>query len=242
MVIERESPTFTKSQVNRAGRTIRRWLREEAPQIDDPKLGRALSVVLNHRAAHQAPLSKATMGLRSMVRSEGCQVEVSQRLKRITTIIDKLRREPTMALGNMQDIGGCRAVLASTDDVRKVEQRLKKNRPPVAVADYIAAPRVSGYRAVHVVVCYEDRHRVDRLIEVQLRTRAMHEWAIEVERWGGRLRIDLKGGEGPPEVLDFLRVVSQAMAIEEAGDRVPDDLFEQWKQLRAAAVPFLTGS
>ncbi len=45
------------------------------------------------------------MGLRSMVRTERCQIEVSQRLKRVPTIIDKLLREPTMQLANMQDIG-----------------------------------------------------------------------------------------------------------------------------------------
>lgn len=41
----------------------------------------------------------------------------------------------------MQDIRGCRAVLASVDEVRKVEAPLKKNRPPVRVSDYIEAPR-----------------------------------------------------------------------------------------------------
>jgi len=48
------------------------------------------------------------MGLRSVVGTEGCTVEVTQRLKRVPTIVDKLRREPTMQLASMQDIGGCR--------------------------------------------------------------------------------------------------------------------------------------
>ncbi len=96
------------------------------------------------------------MGLRSVVQTEQCRVEVSQRLKRITTILDKLSREPTMALGNMQDIGGCRAVLNSIDEVRRVEHRLKKkNRPPLGYDDYITKPRASGYRGVHVIVGYD---------------------------------------------------------------------------------------
>jgi hypothetical protein len=43
------------------------------------------------------------MGLRSVVRTEGCNARVSQRLKRWYTIIDKLEREPTMQLANMQE-------------------------------------------------------------------------------------------------------------------------------------------
>lgn len=125
----------------------------------------ALEVLLDYRAAHQYPLQKATMGLRSMVATEGCKVEVSQRLKRVPTILDKLRREPTMQLANMQDIAGCRAVLGSIDEVRRVQRRLAKARPPRRISDYIAEPRASGYRAVHVVVAYDDR-----CVEVQLRT------------------------------------------------------------------------
>ena len=163
------------------------------------------------------------MGVRSVVATEQCEVDVSQRLKRIPTIVDKLRREPTMQLANMQDIGGCRAILDSVQDLRRVERRLRKNRPPLRVADYIASPKVSGYRGVHVVVSYLDSEGIDRAIEVQLRTRVMHEWAFTVERLGGRLKADLKSNVGPAPVLEFLRAASEAMAIEEEGGVVPSE-------------------
>lgn len=115
---------------------LRRWARGELLSSDDHD--RALAVLLDHRADHRVPLTKATMGLRSVVRSEQCVVEVSQRLKRVPTILDKLVREPTMQLANMQDIGGCRAVLNSIDEVHRVRRRLGKNRPPLRVSDYIA--------------------------------------------------------------------------------------------------------
>lgn len=163
-------------------------------------------------------------------------MEVSQRLKRMPTILDKLLREPTMQLATMQDIGGCRAVLSSVNEVRRVQKRLAKNRPPVRTSDYIIDPRASGYRGVHVIVDYDDR-----LIEVQLRTRVMHEWAITVERLSGRLHVDLKGGEGPPTVLALLQVISTAMAAEENGETVTDALLEEIASKRAAALPFLSG-
>jgi ppGpp synthetase/RelA/SpoT-type nucleotidyltranferase len=204
-----------------------------------PEVEAALAVVYQYRAAHQYPLIKANMGLRSAVRTEGCQVEVSQRLKRFPTILDKLRREPTMQLSRMQDVGGCRAVLGSVDEVRRVERRLTRNRPPLRYSDYITTPRASGYRGVHVVVGYADRDGAERAIEVQLRTRTMHEWAITVERLSGRLDVDLKSGRGPDEVLALLGAISNAMAIEEAGEPVPAGLVNRIDDLRQAAVPYL---
>ena len=172
-----------------------------------------------------------------MIKTEKCgRVEVSQRLKRVPTILDKLIREPTMALNTMRDIGGCRAVLDSVEQVRRVEARLKKNRDVVDYNDYITEPRSSGYRSVHVTVLYDDRR-----IEVQLRTEVMHQWAYSVERFSGRLGEDLKSGIGPEPVLDWLRSVSAAMAIEESGGVVGPEMMSEISGLRALALPYLEG-
>jgi putative GTP pyrophosphokinase len=232
------SAPLTTSAINRAGRLIREALHGRRPPTS-PEVERAVDVLIDFRAAHEYPLVKANMGLRSVVRSTGCKVEVSQRLKRARTILDKLAREPTMQLANMQDIGGCRAVLASIAEVRAVEQRLTKNRHPRKVYDYIVTPRPSGYRGVHVVVTYEDERHVSRQIEVQLRTKTMHEWAIAVERLSGRMGQDLKSDRGPTEVLELLAAISKAMAIEERGAIVPADLVDEMTKLRAAALPFM---
>lgn len=42
--------------------------------------------------------------------SERLPVHVSQRLKRVPTIMNKLLSEPTLPLSRMHDIGGCRAI------------------------------------------------------------------------------------------------------------------------------------
>lgn len=224
----------SKSQVNKAGRTLRQFLRGDPSAT--PNVSEALEVALRFRAAHQKPLAKANMGLRSVVQTTGCEkVDVSQRLKRVPTLINKLGREPTLALANMQDVGGCRAVLASIDEVRAVEARLKKNRPPVRVSDYITAPRASGYRALHLVVVYDERR-----IEVQLRTRVMHSWAVVVERLSGRLDMHLK--ESGDHVLQRLfRAISRAMELEEQGRVVDDELLDIMDRLREQAAPFLSG-
>lgn len=225
---------LSPSQVKKAGRTLKRYMRNES--ISDIDLMAAIATVQQYPAAHQKPLTKANMGLRSMVKTEGCRVEVSQRLKRFFTIVDKLSREPNLPLSSMQDIGGVRAVLDSVDEIRRVESRLRHRRPVVHTSDYVTKPRASGYRGLHVVVVYDGRH-----IEVQLRTQVMHDWAITVERLSSRIGTNLKG-DGDHAVQAFLAAVSEAMAMEEQGDVVDTSFLRELSELRTAAEPYLRGN
>jgi ppGpp synthetase/RelA/SpoT-type nucleotidyltranferase len=134
----------------------------------------------------------------------------------------------------MQDIGGCRAIVENIGELRRVERRVVLRRPSLRVDDYVNSPRSSGYRAVHLIVQYDDRS-----IEIQLRTRLMHDWAVAVERLGGRMNEDLKSSRGPREVLDWLEVVSAAMAVEERGEIVDTRLMDRIRALRQAALPYI---
>lgn len=225
------------SQVDKAGRHLRKYLRGEP--VSAEAVDAAMAVLLRFRAVHQYPLGKATMGVRSVVRTLRCdRVELSQRLKRAPTIVDKLARESTLSLPRMQDIGGCRAVFKTLEELRHVESRLKKNRPPVGYSDYIQEPRASGYRGVHLVVQYGDGGGTLRSIEVQLRTLVMHEWAITVERLSGRIGENLKG-DGEHAVQHLLAAISQAMALEEMGKIVDASLLAEMDDLRGRAAPYL---
>ena len=70
--------------------------------MDTAPVHSALDTLSEWRALHAKPLQAATR----VSTAGGSQIEVSQRLKRIPTILDKLRREPGMELGRMDDIGG----------------------------------------------------------------------------------------------------------------------------------------
>ena len=223
-------PGMSKNQVNKAGKIIRRFLRGDLDDVE--QFQQAFEKLYAYRAAHQRPLTKANMGLRSMVRTAGCtDVEVTQRLKRITTIMNKLIREPTLALGNMQDVGGCRAVVGSISEIRGVQRRAERTKRVLAQSDYIESPRRTGYRGLHLVVGYDDR-----AIEIQLRTRVMHEWAMVSERLGE----DVKSGDGPQEVHDLMAIISEAMATEECGNVVSHATLAELKQRQELAAPFLS--
>lgn len=232
-------PSVTK--VNKAGDVIRQYLGGGTWSIEemDPFF-QAFDVLETWRAAHAAPLQAATMGLRSRVATARCSeaTRVSQRLKRIPTMMSKLRREPGMKLGRMADIGGCRAVLLDLEEVYRVLGRYRKRNQPevVRVRDYIEEPKDDGYRAVHVIVRYHGR-----LIEVQLRTQIQHEWAYKVESVTSRFGLAIKSGGGPPPVRAWFQAVSVAMALEEHGHVVDADLLQRVHTLRLEAQPYLQG-
>ena len=227
---------LTTSRVNRAGQRIRRIARGQ--ESDSERVAAAIDTLVGFRALHAIPLQTATRGLRSAVTSERLPVQVSQRLKRVPTIIDKLLREPTLPLSRMQDIGGCRAILPTIPDIRAVQERLarpSRARELVAVSDYIEDPRDSGYRGVHLIMLYRGR-----IVEIQLRTPVMHEWAATVERLTDRFGEDYKGA-WHPFVGPFLAVVSEAMSIEESGGSVGASLVTEVDRQRIIMGRYLQG-
>ena len=120
-----------------------------------------------------------------------------------------------MDLSSMQDIGGCRAILNTQQEVQQVVDRfcansLERNKKPDKIKDYVARPQPSGYRAVHIYTRYHGRR-----IEVQLRTREQDSWAKIVEDLTGKTGIDFKSGDGPDEVHDLLRTLSELLSQQE---------------------------
>lgn len=209
---------ISKNQIVKAGKALRKHYRG-VNRLTATEMAEAIDKLDHWRECHSYPLQKATMGLRQRAKTERCQdPRVSQRLKRRPTIVDKLLRQPTMQLTTMQDIAGCRAVLSSPDEVRRVHRRWHRTGTVVDERDYIALPKDSGYRGVHVIVEYDGFPT-----EVQLRTQLQHAWGVSIERVGPRIGKDLKSGEGPPEILDLYRQFAGLLASAEG---LPADDFE----------------
>jgi len=67
-------------------------------------------------------------------------------MKQLTTIVEKLRRHPTMNLDRMQDIAGCRAILPTFASVDRVANRIHGYWNVVGDDREEGRP-VTGYRA-----------------------------------------------------------------------------------------------
>ncbi|MCC6223699.1 MAG: RelA/SpoT domain-containing protein [Thermoleophilia bacterium] len=223
--------SFSKSQINRAADTLRVWWLDPDATATE-RIVEAFEVVEAFRASFSYPLRKTTVGLRQFVQRESTRIDVAQRLKRMPTILDKLTRQPKMELARMQDVAGCRAVLpGGAREVQGVLHRIEKRWEVKRLDDYVANPKPTGYRAIHVVVL-----RDGRLVEIQLRTPRQHEWAATVEVWSGRLQrrfgFNLKDGDGPAELLRYFELASLALHLEETGHPVDQTLDEEFALLR----------
>ena len=84
------------------------------------------------------------------------------------------------------------------------------------IDDYVGSPAESGYRSIHVVVS-----RDDHLVEVQLRTRLQHRWAVIVERMEESTGARLRDGKGPREVLRRIHALAEAFDHVERGLEIP---------------------
>jgi putative GTP pyrophosphokinase len=199
----------------------------------------ALRVVEWWRQQHAYPMLMVAAGLRHYVKRfappDSIRKPVTQRLKKQTTILDKLNRLPNMQLSQMADIGGVRVLLPDQAAVDDVLRRIRKNwRPGIErVRDYVADPKPSGYRAKHLIVVKKERR-----IEVQLRTPLQDTWANQVEadsRWAA----NFKAGQGNQAVHDYYVMVSELFASREAGTEPGDDFMNDLVRRYEAAKPYL---
>ena len=140
-------PEYSKRQINDAGKVIRN------ENLPDSERKTALAVIDNWRSSHAYPLHVFYMNLRGKVGSRK-DILVAERLKRLESIVGKLQREEGMNLYRMQDIGGCRMVVPTVDEVYQYSQRFQKSRirhELKKVNDYIQNPKKSGYRSLHLI-------------------------------------------------------------------------------------------
>ena len=146
---------------------------------------------------------------------------IGQRLKRMPSIIGKIRRFPDMKVTRMQDVGGLRIVVKTVDEVNQIHQEIVRNRKKDEVKqfkNYITQPKNDGYRGIHQVFRYSDS-KYPKLrgfnIEVQIRTELQHCWATAVETLGMINLASYKTGEGDEKSRRFFLLASGVIALKE---------------------------
>ncbi|MBX3360246.1 MAG: RelA/SpoT domain-containing protein [Phycisphaeraceae bacterium] len=206
------TPQFTRKEVSRAGRTLAR------SDASDEDTLRAISVLSNWRACHGYPINTFQATLRTRLKRVDASAFVAQRLKRLPSIVAKLKRYPEMDLARMQDIGGLRAVVKDVDSARRLHSVYVNKvlqHDLLTTSEYILTPKDSGYRSIHLVYKYRNKETsaYDGLrLELQIRTQIQHAWAMAVETAGMMLNQALKASRGSEAWLDFFALASSAFA------------------------------
>ena len=235
---------YRKGEIDRAGkRLIPWWINTRDPTDEDI---RSFFPVDNWRTCHGLPLNVFQAVLRGRAKKIESGVVIAQRLKRFPSLMNKLVRETNMKLSQMQDLGGCRAVLSSVSAVNALWDTYQDSQPMldsfgVKCYDYINNPKDDGYRGIHVVGRYYAR--IDsrkpwngQRIEIQLRSRLQHAFATAVETVTTFTQEPLKFGAGPIEWRYFFSLMGSALALREDTPLVKgtptnvDDLIEELRE------------
>lgn len=188
------------------------------------KYAEAQDIINNWRSAHSYPLNIMQNNLRRASKRFDDSAVIAQRIKRLSSIKLKLQLHENMKLSQMQDIGGCRAIVRSVGLVRQISGLYESSRirhELVDIDDYISEPRKdTGYRSLHLIYKYisdyESRAIFDGLrIEMQLRSRYQHAWATAVETVSIITKQALKSNIGDDDWLYFFKLMSSAIALRE---------------------------
>ncbi len=222
-------PQFSKAKVNWAGEMLARSAMDSYADYRDyyEEYFRALEIVNNWRSSHSFPLNTFTVGMKRRTKKIDANVITAQRIKRLSSIEYKLNRFSTMTLSQMQDIGGCRAIMASVPNVQRlvIDYRDSEIKHPLHQCDdYIANPKDSGYRGIHLIYRYNsDRKKTynSLKVEMQIRTHLQHAWATAVETVGTLQQQALKSSQGEEDWLRFFALISTAFAHREGSPLVP---------------------
>ena len=208
---------YSRNKINNSGKALLAGPETGFPYTD------ANLVVEDWRKLHMIPLEKLVVEVTRELAQAGVSAAFSShRLKRMTSIIAKLRHNPTMGLGGLQDIGGARFVFEDIPSLMKAQQIIAGanldhfviDREPY---DYVANPKESGYRSIHFAYKYvSDDADYDGLrVELQLRTRLQHDWAMAVETGELISKSPLKASMGDEHWLEFFKLASAVFARKE---------------------------
>jgi ppGpp synthetase/RelA/SpoT-type nucleotidyltranferase len=221
-------PLYSRQDTNMAGRML-------VGRACDFDSKHALTIINNWRSSHAFPLNAFHVTLRQRARKVDSRSLTAQRLKRLPSIALKLTRFPDMHLTQMQDLGGCRAVLRTIADVDKLVAVYKRatGKNPQArheflhPKDYISEPKDDGYRSYHMIYRYRTKSRKHKpydglKIEIQIRSKLQHAWATAVEIVSTFTGQALKSNVGDDSWKRFFKLMGTDMALREGRPLVPD--------------------
>jgi ppGpp synthetase/RelA/SpoT-type nucleotidyltranferase len=220
-------PVVRKQDVDRAGRLLLAGPGTD-PSVQDEQYAEAYVMAHMWRGAHQYLVSQLQMIIFGRVRDLGIEALIAGRLKRIPTIVQKLRRLRRFGLGDLQDIAGLRVVVPRWQEAIALAQALRRSPPEgfseIRYQDRISDPDPSGYRSIHIVYRFDaddaDPPSSEGLkIELQIRTRLQQLWATVEEIVGSARREALKSGEGNPDWLRFFELAADVLARREGTPR-----------------------
>ena len=167
-----------------------------------------LALLQEFRTSFSKPLTDTFNKVITIKNSVRQSAIVAFRLKRISTIINKAIREPSMNLYRMGDIAGIRLILENDKEVYKALELIQEQfEQSGKIRDYIESPKKIGYRGIHIYIKDKDS---GKRIEIQIRTSSHHNWStlVEITDLLYETRLKELGYDSNPKFSEFHALMS----------------------------------
>lgn len=219
---------MTNGEIDRLGDRIRTEIKISDQTLQD---------LQNYRTSHKDTLSEVFNELCTFSKKASILPIVTYRIKRFESIIGKLGRYPDMRFNRMWDIGGCRCILKSDNDVYKLKEliRTKSKLQIRKEKDYIREPQEDGYKSLHLFVSMPNNPIV---IEVQIRNQTDHNWATLVEITDLLFDANLKEYGENKDLLKFHLLLSKRNKLEIEDKKQLSKLINDYKYFDRLSVVF----
>jgi len=208
--LARESLQVFAPLANRLGIWQIKWEIEDLSfRFLEPDNYRRVARSLDEKRIERAQgVEGARCALQDELKAQGINAEVQGRPKHLYSIWKKMQGKG-LNIERVFDLRALRVIVPELRDCYAVLSHLHEHYRPVAgeFDDYIAKPKPNGYQSLHTVVLDAQ----ERPMEVQIRTRAMHEHAEHgvAAHWAYK-EAGAKGYAGVSAVGDFEEQVAQA--------------------------------
>ena len=212
-----------------AGRMGMQWMREELEDLSFKVLNpEARSSIIRRFITLQREtgdvIHKITADIGHELEKNQIEADVFGRAKKPFSIWRKMQ-EKQLAFSRLSDIYGFRVICQSEADCYRILGAIHQRwrAVPERFKDYISQPKTNGYRSIHTTVSGRDGKQV----EVQIRTRQMHEvaeagvaahwsyrdgvrvknpFAVDPTRWITTLTERLDDGDDHDEFLENVKL------------------------------------
>lgn len=152
------------------------WMKDELEDLSLKVVNREAfeqikEIVSAKKEAREKYLSRVASEIKSRAVKDGIDIEISFRAKHFYSIYQKMRKKGK-GHEELYDLLGLRIICETENDCYSLLGLVHRLWKPKEgrFKDYIAMPKANGYRSLHTtVMCYDGQ-----LLEVQIRTRAMH--------------------------------------------------------------------
>lgn len=152
---------------------LERYAFPECYPTDAERIGDQLKRI---HEEHGGFLSVTAGALQDFLRKEGIEVEVMAREKQPYSIFRKMHVKGVSAIEKISDLFAVRVIVPSIQDCYQTLGLLHRLGTPLShrFKDYISFPKPNGYQSLHTSLLSLPHAPGDVMVEVQIRTRDMH--------------------------------------------------------------------